>query len=67
MDTGILRIFRCFSRMWRTGAMYNADKIGEGWSLTDSNINIEKERGKIIPKVLFSSSSLGNLKRKEQP
>jgi len=47
--------------------MYNADKIGEGRSLTDSNINIEKERGKIIPKVLCSSSPLGNLKRKEQP
>lgn len=27
METGILRFFKCLSRIWRTGAEYKADKI----------------------------------------
>ena len=26
-ETGILRFFKCFSRMWQTGKIYKADKI----------------------------------------
>ena len=29
MEIGILRFFRCFSRMCKNGERYKADKIGE--------------------------------------
>jgi len=28
-ETGILRFFKCFSRIWKTDKIYKADKMGE--------------------------------------
>ena len=63
IEIGIFRFFKLFSRMWKTGEIYKADKIGRELSLAPHQCQYWKDEKKNCSSNTAFSYLLDNLRR----